>query len=221
LSKVKDRDSKDTATAPGQAGEPADARIGQIGEDSTNSAAGNAKDVLGLAVPQSGAHGKPTSLKQVADTSSSAASPADSDAPDEGLRTATSSPVTTAKLVQSMNESEFRVGMQTREFGSIDIRTSVARHMFSAQISVEHSDVAKSLTTDLPTLYNKLADQQVSVANIVIHGQGLATSSGLAQDAQPQNWRPQNHGDAKPNPEPVLPVMLEQFDSTGRLDIRI
>ncbi len=121
-----------------------------------------------------------------------------------------------------MSQSEFRVGMQTREFGSIDIRTSVARHMFSAQISVEHSDVAKSLTTDLPSLYNKLADQQVAVANIVIHGQGLGTSSGLAQDAQPQNSRPQNQGDAKSIVETVLPVALEQqLDPAGRLDIRI
>ena len=49
-----------------------------------------------------------------------------------------------AKFVQGMSQSEFRVGMQSQEFGNIDIRTSVARHMFSAQISVEHSDIAKS-----------------------------------------------------------------------------
>ena len=111
--------------------------------------------------------------------------------------------------------------MQSQEFGSIDIRTSVARHMFSAQISVEHSDVAKSMTADLPALYHRLADQQVPVANIVIHGQSLATSSGLAQDAQRQTWRPQGYSAAKSNAEPVLPVMTEGLDSGGRLDIRI
>ena len=91
-----------------------------------------------------------------------------------------------------MSQSEFRVGMQSQEFGNIDIRTSVARHMFSAQISVEHSDMAKSMTADLPALYHRLADQQVPVASIVIQGQSLATSSGLAQDAQPQSWQPQS-----------------------------
>ncbi len=136
-----------------------------------------------------------------------------------------SSPRTTAKLVQGMSQSEFRVGMQSPEFGNIDIRTSVTRHLFSAQISVEHGDMAKSLATELPALYSKLADQHVPVANIVIQGQGLATSSGLAQHSQPQTWQPQsNHGSGNTNSstvEAILPVMTEGFDSTGRLDIRI
>jgi flagellar hook-length control protein FliK len=131
----------------------------------------------------------------------------------------------TAKFVQGMSQSEFRVGMQSQEFGNIDIRTSVARHMFSAQISVEHSDMAKSLTAQLPGLYHRLADQQVAVGNIVIHGQSLGTSSGLAQDAQRQSWEPQSHGadasTAKLNAEPLLPVMTDGINSSGRLDIRI
>jgi len=120
-----------------------------------------------------------------------------------------------------MSQSEFRVGMQSQEFGNIDIRTSVARHMFSAQISVEHTDVAKSLTAQLPGLYHRLADQQVAVGNIVIHGQNLETSSGLAHDAQRQGWQPQGHSGAKSNAEPLLSVITEGIDSAGRLDIRI
>jgi flagellar hook-length control protein FliK len=120
-----------------------------------------------------------------------------------------------------MSQSEFRVGMQTQEFGNIDIRTSVARHMFSAQISVEHNDVAKSMTADLPALYHKLADQHVAVASIVIQGQSFATSSGFAQDAQPQTWRPQSYNVTKSNAEAPLPVLTETLDSAGRLDIRI
>ena len=163
-------------------------------------------------------------MKLTVDAPSSAASLADADGPDETLPTSASSPVT-AKLVQGMSQSEFRVGMQSQEFGNIDIRTSVARHMFSAQISVEHGDVAKSLTAQLPGLYHRLADQQVAVGNIVIHGQSLGTSSGLAQDAQRQSWQPQGQSagasTATLNADPVLPVMTEGIDSAGRLDIRI
>ena len=152
----------------------------------------------------------------------SSAAAAEMDGPDEALPTSMSSPIT-AKFIQGMSGSEFRVGMQSQEFGSIDIRTSVARHMFSAQISVEHGDVAKSLATELPALYSKLADQQVPVANIVIQGQGLATSSGLAQDAQPQQgWNSQqSNGGASPTSEAILPVLTEGLESSGRLDIRI
>ena len=100
--------------------------------------------------------------------------------------------------------------------------------MFSAQISVERGDVAKSMTADLPALYHRLADQQVPVASIVIQGQNLATSSGLSQDAQSRNWQPQGQGSTRSNAEPFLPMVSEAldstgrtFDSAGRLDIRI
>ena len=63
------------------------------------------------------------------------------------------------------------------------------------------------------------------MGNIVIHGQSLGTSSGLAQDAQRQSWQPQGQSagasTATLNADPVLPVMTEGIDSAGRLDIRI
>ncbi|MGA9811541.1 MAG: flagellar hook-length control protein FliK, partial [Terriglobales bacterium] len=180
-------------------------------------------DVASVALgPHSDSHAQATPLKQTAATPSSQTAGAEADGPDEALPTSTASPVTSAKLVHDMSQSEFRVGMQTQEFGNIDIRTSVARHMFSAQISVEHSDVAKSMTADLPALYHKLADQQVSVASIVIQGQSFATSSGLAQDSQqPQTWRPQSYNVTRSESEAALPALMEALNSSGRLDIRI
>jgi len=79
------------------------------------------------------------------------------------------------------------------------------------------------LTANLPGLYHRLADQQVPVANIVIQGQNLATSSGLAHDAQPQTWQaPQGQQQAaRSETETVLPGMAEVSASPGRLDIRI
>jgi flagellar hook-length control protein FliK len=222
--KIKDRNIKDSRITPAQAGKPGFIPADQVLGNSSNSA-GSGKDSSGPPLSShSTTHAKPAALKQSADAPPSPASLMDTDGPDETLPTSTSSPVT-AKFVQGMSQSEFRVGMQSPEFGNIDIRTSVARHMFSAQISVEHSDVAKSLTAQLPGLYHRLADQQVAVGNIVIHGQSLGTSSGLAQDAQRQSWQPQGHsadaGSAKLNAEPVLPVMTEGINSAGRLDIRI
>ncbi len=222
--RIKGRDIKDSRTTPAPSGKPGFIQTGQVPGGSQN-AAGNGKDSPGFPLSgHSGAHAKPAPLKLTVDPPSSPASLADADGPDETLPTSASSPVT-ARLVQGMSQSEFRVGMQSQEFGNIDIRTSVARHMFSAQISVEHGDVAKSLTAQLPGLYHRLADQQVAVGNIVIHGQSLGTSSGLAQDAQRQSWQPQGQSagasTATLNADPVLPVMTEGIDCAGRLDIRI
>jgi hypothetical protein len=217
--KTKGRDSKDSRVPPAQSGKPGFIQTNQILSGSPN-ATGSGKDSPGLPSPgHPGAHAKQAALKASADAPSSP-SLTDADGPDETLPTSASSPVT-ARLVQGMSQSEFRVGMQSQEFGNIDIRTSVARHMFSAQISVEHSDVAKSLTAQLPGLYHRLADQQVAVGNIVIHGQSLETSSGLAHDAQRESWQPQGHSAVKSNAEPILPLATEGIDSAGRLDIRI
>ncbi len=220
---LKDRGIKDARTTSTQRGKISSAEAGNFADGLTKSATTGSKDAAGVTLGNhSDAHAKPVPVKQATLTPSSPTAVAEADGPDEALPTSTPSPITTAKLVQNMSQSEFRVGMQTQEFGNIDIRTSVARHMFSAQISVEHSDVAKSMTADLPALYHKLADQQVPVASIVIQGQSFATSSGLAQDSQqPQNWRPQSYNATKSDVETALPALMETLDSTGRLDIRI
>jgi hypothetical protein len=220
--KGKNRDDKNSPLTPAQNAKPGFTPPAQVVGVSTNSNAGNGKDFAGLPqAPHSTAHAKAEPLKE-AGAAPSAATLGDSDGPDESVPIGMTSGIATAKLVQSANGSEFHVGMQTQEFGNIDIRTSVARHMFSAQISVEHGDMAKSLSAQLPGLYHRLADQQVAVGNIVIQGQSLGTSSGLAQDAQRQNAQPaQADSTAKSEVEPVLPAITGGIDSAGRLDIRI
>jgi hypothetical protein len=215
--RVSDRD-KDVRA--GDSGKSGFTQTGRAVAGATN-LGGGSKD--GMGSPNNpAAQAKAGLVKPSAGTGSSATAMPDTDGPDEALPATTSLPLS-AKFVQSMSGSEFRVGMQSQEFGSIDIRTSVARHMFSAQISVEHGDVAKSLATELPTLYSKLADQHVPVANIVIQGQSLASSSGFAHDGQRQQDErsQQNHGGTSSNGEAILPVTVEALDSHGRLDIRI
>ena len=219
---MKDGGIKDARTVSTQRGKIARVESGNLEDGLTKSVATNSKDAASATLgTHSDTHAKAIPLKQSANTPSSPTAVAEADGADEALPTSVPSPVTTAKLVQGMDQSEFRVGMQTQEFGNIDIRTSVARHLFSAQISVEHNDVAKSMTADLPALYHKLADQQVAVASIVIQGQSFATSSGLAQDSQSQTWRPQSFNVTKSETETGPPVLTETLDSGGRLDIRI
>jgi hypothetical protein len=221
-SKIKDRDSKDSSLAPAQSSKPGFTPPAQVVAPPTNSDPGNNKDLAGMpSSPHATAHGKVVPSKDAA-ALPAAATLVDMDAPDESLPIEITSGIATAKLVQGMNQSEFRVGMQSQEFGSIDIRTSVVHHMFSAQISVEHGDMAKSLSAQLPGLYHRLADQQVTVGNIVIQGQSLSTSSGLAQDAQRQSSQPApGITSAKAETEPILPTITGGIDSAGRLDIRI
>jgi len=152
---------------------------------------------------------------EISDSAPAAQIPDADDAP------VTHTSINTAKLVQGLSQSELRVGLQTRDFGNIDIRTSASRHEFSAQISVEHSDIANTLTTELPGLYARLNEQQVPVGNIHIQNQSLSTSTGLDQNSQQSSSRPQNSAAVRSQLEPTLPAIQEVLSSTDRLDIRI
>ena len=168
-----------------------------------------------------GPHAKSSSAKNVPDASDLASS-STTQVPDADDAAPTPhAGINTAKLVQGLTQSELRVGLQTREFGNIDIRTSASRHEFSAQISVEHSEVAHTLNSDLPNLYARLNEQQVSVANIHIHDQSLSTSSGLDQRSQQSSPQQQGSGAVRQQMEPALPSIHEVLGSTDRLDIRV
>jgi hypothetical protein len=60
--------------------------------------------------------------------------------------------INTAKLIQSMGQSEMQVGMRSNEFGNISISTSATRDLISAQISLDHAELARTLTAHLPEM---------------------------------------------------------------------
>jgi hypothetical protein len=92
--------------------------------------------------------------------------------------------INTAKVIQSMGQTEMRVGMNSTEFGNISIRTSATRDAIVAQISLDHGDLAKELAIHLPEMQEKL--NSVTPGNVRIDltgtsiGHGSGTSSGMS-----------------------------------------
>ena len=142
---------------------------------------------------------------------------------DESIPAQLHSMVNTARLAQGIDQSELRIGMQMRELGNIDIRTSMAAHAFSAQIFVEHGEVAKTLTNELPGLYARLADQQVPAGQIQIHGSGLSASAGFDHSGRQRSE--ESHASTQDlrgfKPETKAAPILEAAAAGDRLDIRI
>lgn len=86
-------------------------------------------------------------------------------APDRTAPVATAAPqaspvINTAKLIQSAGQSEMRVGMRSNEFGNISISTSATRDSISAQISLDHGELAKTLAAHLPEIQARLGSNQ-------------------------------------------------------------
>ena len=95
--------------------------------------------------------------------------------------------LSTARLIQTMSESEMRVGMHSAEFGDISIRTSVSQQQLTAQISVDHSELGTAISAHLPSLESKLGSDFGLHASIEVNQLGSSATGGNGQSSQ------QNH----------------------------
>jgi hypothetical protein len=133
--------------------------------------------------------------------------------------------ISTARLIQSMSESEMCVGMHSAEFGDISIHTSVSQQQLIAQINVDHSDLGSAISAHLPSLQSKLGSEFGVHASIEVNqlGDSATGANGqsshqnhkmTSQTAPPDSSAPNAEGDRMPLPGQSLEV------DGSRLDIR-
>jgi len=101
----------------------------------------------------------------------------------DGEGTVTSG-INTAKLLQTMSESEMHVGMHSAEFGNISIRTSVSQQQMVAQISVDHSDLSQAISAHVSSAQTKLGDEHGIHALIEVNNQGASSSGDSGHSSQ-------------------------------------
>ena len=134
------------------------------------------------------------------------------------------SPIQVAKLVEQAGQTELHVGIQAGEFGSVDIRTSMAHSQFTAEISVERGELGRAMSAELPALHDRLAEQRVPAANIILQDNSYSGhgSSGFQQGARQNQYAAQNQGAFAENAEAISPVVaMESLESSTGLDIHI
>jgi hypothetical protein len=95
--------------------------------------------------------------------------------------------INTAKLIQSTGQSEMRVDMRSNDFGNISISTSANRDLISAQISLDHGELARTLAAHLPEMQARLGSQAMDVRidmNGQAAGQRMGTSAGTSNGSE-------------------------------------
>ena len=144
-------------------------------------------------------------------------------APGESSSPYSTSIVHSAKLVERIGETELRLGIRAGEFGSVDVRTSMVRNQFTAEISTERGELGRALAAELPSLQNRLTDQRVPVATITVqnHTGGQSASSEQQTPRHGQQGYSTNPGSGRE--EGLVPafVALEATAEASRLDIRM
>jgi trimeric autotransporter adhesin len=99
--------------------------------------------------------------------------------------------INSARLIQSMSESEMRVGMRSTEFGDISIRTMVTQQQVQAQISVDHSELSNVLSSHIPAIQAKFGNELGLQATVEVNQSGMSFSGERGQSSpqqQPQSF---------------------------------
>jgi hypothetical protein len=102
----------------------------------------------------------------------------------DGGEAVTASSINSAKLMQTMSETEMHVGMRSTEFGDISIRTSISQQQLVAQISVDHSDLSQAISAHVATMQTKLGEDFGLHTSIEVHNLGSSLSGESGQSSQ-------------------------------------
>ena len=139
-----------------------------------------------------------------------------------------SSGINSARLIQSMNETEMRVGMRSSEFGDISIRTMVTQQQMQAQISVDHSELVSALSAHIPAVQAKLGADYGLHASIEVSQGGASFSNNQGQSSQ-KDYKPFTPSAQFDSSAPTVveadrvvsrPVAASAVAEGSRLDIR-
>jgi hypothetical protein len=95
----------------------------------------------------------------------------------EGDDAAPATGLNAARILQTMGETEMRVGMHSTDFGSISIRASVSPQQMVAQISLDHGDLGQAIASHASAVQTKLGNDFGMHASIEVNQQ-QASSSG-------------------------------------------
>jgi hypothetical protein len=170
---------------------------------------------------------EPRSAGGVGDTSQQSLQRGDAAAnePEMGDAAATSG-INSAKLMQTMSESEMRVGMHSSEFGNISIRTTVSQQQMQAQITLDHGELSQAMSSHVSSVQTKLENEYGLHASIEVNHQG-AGFSGEPGDSGPREQgafvRSGGTASAAVADEPEIglgPGAPASANNGGRLDIR-
>jgi hypothetical protein len=98
----------------------------------------------------------------------------------------------------------------------------MGRNQFTAEISVERAELGRALTAELPALHNRLAEQRVPPANIILQERSSGNSSGDLR--QGERHSPYSQPISLPSVGEVetMPLIaIEAMEDSRGLDIHI
>jgi hypothetical protein len=159
---------------------PADS-VTHTAKDTSSSTSGNEgfalQQALQVGATPAKAADPAATTPQAADASASASASTPS-TPATGTDAVVLPSVNSAQLIQSVHQSEMRLGMHSTEFGAISINTSLSHQTISAQISTDHSELTRALALHLPAIEEKLGNAYGVQARVELRDSSMSSANG-------------------------------------------
>ena len=95
-------------------------------------------------------------------------------------------PVQMAQMVNRAAQAEMRIGMNTSEFGSVEVRTVVHANDVGVQIGSERGDLRSLLSTEIPGIANSLQQQNLRLTQVNFHQPGFNFTGNSPGGGNPQ-----------------------------------
>jgi hypothetical protein len=102
----------------------------------------------------------------------------------EYVPTMASSAISNARLMQTMNQSEMRIGLSSNAFGDISIRTSISGHELVAQISLDHGELSQAISAQVSSMQTRLGNEHGLHALIEINNHASSQSGDAGGSSQ-------------------------------------
>jgi flagellar hook-length control protein FliK len=159
----------ESQAAPLKAGEPdLTMRTGEISPaafamghnpnaDSTAvTAAPGGLEVGGLQTSHASSDGQPTGNTKATLTPDPTSNAAD-------MTSAATPVLQSARVLERMGQSEIRVGLNTANFGNLELRTTVNQDRVAATLATSHSELRAALAAEMPSLEHAMAQRQLTL----------------------------------------------------------
>ncbi len=122
--------------------------------------------------------------------------------------------ISDARLIQRIGNSEIRVGMHSADFGNVSISTITTRGAISAQISLDHGELAKTIAAHLPETQARLGMNQPVEVHISTSQQGTGTTGGEQDRTQQDTTGKGSGGNRHPGQDYSSGPMIRAPETT-------
>ncbi len=134
--------------------------------------------------------------------------------------TAQQSMLQSTRVLERIGLSEIRVGLNTANFGDLELHTSLNQDRVAATVATNHSELRAALTAEMPSLEHAMAQHQLTLDSFHLDGRSGAQdknhgASGEQQNGQTWNQAAFTPSDGSPALEPTQSQAWIQPHSSG------